>query len=63
MFDKNGDGIVTREEAGAGNATPAVGTAPVGTVSANAGAACAQYRYDANQKDAGGNFVAPSDTI
>ncbi len=50
----------------AGNATPATttpATVPTGTVSANAGAACNQYRYDANQKDAGGNFVAPADTI
>ncbi|MFC4294491.1 carboxypeptidase regulatory-like domain-containing protein [Novosphingobium tardum] len=32
-------------------------------VAANAGQACAQYRYDANIKDSSGNFVAPSDTI
>lgn len=46
-----------------GNATPAVGTAPTGTAAANAGQTCAQYRYDANSKDASGNFVAPTDTI
>ena len=46
-----------------GNATPAPGTAPTGTVSANAGTACAQYRYDANQNDSSRNFLAPSDTI
>ena len=47
----------------AGNATPAPGVTPTGTVSANAGAACAQYRYDANSKDSAGNFLAPSETI
>ena len=46
-----------------GNATPAPGVTPTGTVSANAGAACAQYRYDANSKDSAGNFLAPSETI
>lgn len=47
----------------AGNATPAVGGVATGTVAANAGQACAQYRYDANNKDAAGNFIAPLDTI
>ena len=41
----------------------ATGTAAGTAATANAGQACAQYRYDANQKDTGGNFVAPSDTI
>lgn len=42
----------------------ATGTAPTtAQTTANAGQACAQYRYDANSKDANGNFVAPSDTI
>nr|WP_298196809.1 TonB-dependent receptor [Novosphingobium sp.] len=42
----------------------ATGTAATGAaVTANAGQACAQYRYDANQKDANGNFVAPTDQI
>ncbi|QGN56443.1 TonB-dependent receptor plug domain-containing protein [Novosphingobium sp. Gsoil 351] len=46
-----------------GNVTPAPGVTPTGTAAANASQACAQYRYDANTKDASGNFVAPSDTI
>lgn len=46
-----------------GNVTPAPGVIPTGTAAANAGQACAQYRYDANQKDSAGNFVAPTDTI
>ena len=42
----------------------ATGTTATGAaVASNAGQACAQYRYDANTKDASGNFVAPSDTI
>ena len=42
----------------------ATGIAATGAqVAANASQACAQYRYDANTKDAAGNFVAPSDTI
>lgn len=42
----------------------ATGTAATtAQIAANAGAACAQYRYDANTKDSSGNFVAPSDTI
>ena len=47
--------------AAAGSANPAGGT--YAAVASNAGQACAQYRYDANTKDASGNFVAPSDTI
>ncbi len=49
-----------------GNVTPATttpATPPTGTVAANAGLACNQYRYDANQKDSSGNFVTPTDTI
>jgi hypothetical protein len=39
------------------------GASTTGLVAANAGQACAQYRYDANVKDSSGNFVAPTDTI
>ena len=40
------------------------GTTPTSAqLAANAGQACAQYRYDANSKDASGNFTAPTDTI
>ena len=41
----------------------ATGTLAGTAATANAGQACVQYRYDANQKDAAGNFLAPSDTI
>jgi hypothetical protein len=42
----------------------ATGTAPTGAqTAANAGQACAQYRYVPNTRDATGNFVAPTDTI
>ena len=40
----------------------ATGTAPGTAAAANAAAACAQYRYIANQT-AGGAFTAPTDTI
>ena len=41
----------------------ATGTLPGTAATANAGQACTQYRYDANQKDTAGNLIAPSDTI
>ena len=42
----------------------ATGTAATGAQStANSSQACAQYRYDANTRDAAGNFLPPSDTI
>lgn len=40
------------------------GTAAVGAqATGNSSQPCVQYRYDANAKDASGNFIAPTDTL